>query len=93
MHALGQLLDEASLPAQVIGEPPMFDVIFTDVPISDYRSTLKGDKQMLQRFNQLLRARGVFKGDTKFYVSTAHTQEDVDHTIEAFAGAIDELTQ
>ncbi len=89
--ALQRLLSEAEIPAQVVGDAPLFDVFFTDQEITDYRSTLKADRQTLRRFNQLLLERGVFKGDTKYYVSTAHTQEDVQHTIEAFASAIDAL--
>ena len=90
-EALQRLLDEAEIPAQVVGVAPLFDVFFTDTEIVDYRSTLGSDREMLKRFNQLLLERGVFKGDTKYYVSTAHTQDDVDHTISAFASAIDAL--
>ena len=43
MGALDGLLKKAGIPAQVIGEPPLFDVVFTDQPIKDYRDTLKGD--------------------------------------------------
>jgi len=77
----------------VIGEPPLFDIIFTDHPIRDYRDTLKGDKAMLGRFNKALRERGVMKGESKYYVSLAHNQADIDQTIEAWAGATKELTK
>ena len=91
MQALQRLFKDASIPAQVIGEPPMFDIFFTETPIVDYRSTQSSDVGLLKRFRQLLLDRGVFRGDTKMYVSIAHTQEDVDATIEAFSGAISEL--
>jgi glutamate-1-semialdehyde 2,1-aminomutase len=42
MGALSDLLKEAGIAAQVIGEPPLFDVVFTDQPIKDYRDTLNG---------------------------------------------------
>jgi len=71
----------------------MFDVFFTDTPIVDYRSTLTHNKQMLLDFVRLLLHRGVFRGDLKFYVSTAHTQDDVSQAIEAFRSAIDELNR
>ena len=93
MDALERLLKDGGIRAQVVGEPPMFDLFFTDTPITDYRSTLTSDKQMLRRFNQLLLERGILKGDSKFYISLAHTEEDIDLTLEAFAGAIDELTR
>jgi glutamate-1-semialdehyde 2,1-aminomutase len=91
MAALDELLKRAGIPAQVIGEPPLFDVVFTDQPIKDYRDTLKGDKALATRFNQLLRARGIMKGESKYYVSLAHTRADIDHTIGAWADAIGEL--
>ena len=88
---LQRMLDEAEIPASVVGEAPLFDVFFTEQEITDYRSTLLADKRMLARFNELLLAQGVLKGDTKFYVSLAHTNIDVQHTIDAFASAINEL--
>ena len=42
MAALSGLLKNAGIKAQVIGEPPLFDVVFTDQPIKDYRDTLQG---------------------------------------------------
>ena len=91
MAALSDLLKNAGIKAQVIGEPPLFDVVFTDHPIRDYRDTLHGDKAMATRFNQLLRARGLMKGESKYYVSLAHTQADIDLTIAAWTDAIAEL--
>jgi glutamate-1-semialdehyde 2,1-aminomutase len=91
MSALSEIVKEAGIKAQVIGEPPLFDIYFTDQPIKDYRDTLKGDKAIATRFNQLLRARGIMKGESKYYVSLAHTRADIDHTISAWADAIQEL--
>ena len=91
MSTLSDMLKKAGLKAQVIGEPPLFDIIFTDQPIKDYRDTLKGDAAMLKRFNQVLRAHGIMKGESKYYVSLAHTREDVDQTIRAWEAGIAEL--
>lgn len=88
---LQRLLDEAEIPASVVGEAPLFDVFFTENEITDYRSTLLADKQKLTRFNELLLSSGILKGDTKFYVSLAHTNADIQQTIDAFASAVDEL--
>jgi glutamate-1-semialdehyde 2,1-aminomutase len=91
MDGLSQLIAEAGLKAQVLGEPPLFDVFFTDQPIRDYRDTLKADKAMAARFNQLLRAKGIMKGETKYYVGLAHDQADIDRTIAIWREAIAEL--
>jgi glutamate-1-semialdehyde 2,1-aminomutase len=91
MQALDGLLKKAGIAAQVIGEPPLFDVVFTDQPIKDYRDTLRGDKAIATRFNQLLRAKGIMKGESKYYVSLAHDRADIDHTIAAWTEAVKEL--
>lgn len=91
MDTLSELLKKHGFKAQVIGEPPLFDIVFTDQPIKDYRDTLKADTALLKRFNQALRARGIMKGESKYYVSVAHTQADIDHTIAAWEDALKEL--
>jgi glutamate-1-semialdehyde 2,1-aminomutase len=91
MAALSELLAKAGIKAQLTGEPPLFDLVFTDQPIKDYRDTLKGDKAMAAQFNKLLRERGIMKGESKYYVSLAHTQADIDHTIGAWTDAIKQL--
>jgi len=93
MGALGDLLRRAGIAAQVSGEPPLFDVVFTDEPIRDYRSTLTGDPAMARRFNALLREHGILKGEQKYYVSLAHTPDDIKDTIAAWESAIAELKQ
>jgi glutamate-1-semialdehyde 2,1-aminomutase len=91
MGALTELLKRDGLTAQVIGEPPLFDAVFAAEPVHDYRGALRGDIEMLRRFNALLRERGVLKGESKYYVSLAHTPEDIRHTCDAWASAIEAL--
>ena len=100
MHQIGNTiktglintLNDASITSKVIGEGVLFDVFFTDEEIVDYRSTLKADKPKLMKFNQLLREHGVFKGDSKFYLSTEHDESDAEQTIEAFKSIVDKLS-
>ena len=79
------------LAAQVSGEPPVFDIFFTDRPIVDYRATLTADRERIKRFNAELLRRGVVKAVNKIYVSLAHTDEDVDATLEVFDQALGAL--
>ena len=93
MSALSEILRKAGIKATVVGEPPLFDVLFTDASLKDYRDTLKGDKAIAAKFNKLLRERGLMKGESKYYVSLAHTQADIDHTIRAWTEAARELAR
>jgi glutamate-1-semialdehyde 2,1-aminomutase len=61
--------------------------------VHDYRGALAGDADMQREFNRLLRARGILKGESKYYVSLAHDAADVRHTRDAWADAIQELAR
>jgi glutamate-1-semialdehyde 2,1-aminomutase len=91
MSTLAELLKENRVTAQVVGEPPLFDVVFTGEPVRDYRGTLRGDADMMRRFNTLLRERGILKGESKYYISLAHTPEDIRFTRDAWDSALQEM--
>jgi len=91
MTALTNLLAKHGVAGQVTGEPPMFDLVFTDRPIVNYRDVLHGDAAKAKKFNALLRERGIMKGDTKYYVSLAHDDADIAQTIAAWDGALGAL--
>jgi glutamate-1-semialdehyde 2,1-aminomutase len=88
MEGIAGLIAQAGIPGQVVGEPPLFDAVFADGTLADYRATLRGDKAVAAHVNKVLRARGIMKGDSKYYVSVAHEPRDVDQTLDAFAQAL-----
>ena len=51
--ALAAMIRARDLPAQVIGEAVLFDVVFSEGEIFDYRSGLTQDFDALRRFNTL----------------------------------------
>ncbi len=91
MAALEANLARVGVPARVVGDPMVFDAVFTDQPVVDYRGTLCGDVDRLQRFNMALRARGVLKNGNKFYIALAHDATDIADTREAIEFAADFL--
>ena len=93
MDGLANAMRNAGVEMQICGEPCLFDIVFTGQPIVDYWSWESGDKAKNARFNAVLQERGVIKGPSKFYVSVAHTQEDIDHTIGAFEAAAAEIAK
>lgn len=88
MTALSRALDNAGLEAQVVGAPPMFDIVFTDGDVRNYRDTARADAGKMATLNRLLRERGILKSDYKYYVSTAIDEADIDETIEIWNDAI-----
>ena len=92
MDGLANAMRNAGVEAQVCGEPCVFDIVFTAEPVVDYWSSVSGDKDRAARFDALLQEHGVLKG-MKFYVSLAHTQDDVDYAIGAFESVAAELAR
>jgi glutamate-1-semialdehyde 2,1-aminomutase len=85
---LADLARKSGLPAQVVGEPTVFDILFTDKTITDYRSTLGSDGEMLKVFNNECLRRGLIKASSKIYVSLAHSDEDVAKALDIFGAAL-----
>lgn len=88
MSALSERLASAGLDAQVVGEPPLFDIVFASGDIHNYRDTLRADGAQMLRFNALLKERGVLKSDNKYYISTSLTDADIQQTLGAWDEAI-----
>jgi glutamate-1-semialdehyde 2,1-aminomutase len=76
------------MPAQVSGEPPVFDIIFTERPVVDYRATLTADRRRIALFNEECLRRGVVKAVNKIYVSLAHGEQDIEETLSVFDAAL-----
>ena len=84
LHALGdylragirQVLDDRAITAQVIGDGPVAQIIFSDSPVFDYRSTCKGDSNFSRLLMLELFRRRVFLNPmgTKLYLSIAHDE-------------------
>jgi len=74
----------AGLPAQVAGEAAVFEIYFTDRPITDYRATLTADRDRHAAFTREMLMRGVVKAAQKFYVSLVHTDIEVTRTLQVF---------
>jgi glutamate-1-semialdehyde 2,1-aminomutase len=91
MHGYAEILQRRRVAARVLGAEPMFDVVFADRNMQDYRSAM-GDETLMKRCNALLRQQGILKSESKYYLSLAHTEADVAFTLEAFDAAIAALT-
>lgn len=91
MSAIEDACARFGIPVHVAGEPPAFQPWFTDGEVVDFRSSLGADPMKGFRFAQALIDRGVIKAHEKFFVSTAHDDVDIERTVAAITGAVDEI--
>ncbi len=91
MATLRDHLGKAGLAHQIVGDPTLFDVVFTDRPVKNYRDIFHANGDLQKQFNVHMREKGILKADAKTYVSLALTQEDLDQTAEAIAYAAQKI--
>lgn len=87
---LTRVLETRQLNAQVIGDGPLAQVVFSTDPVFDYRSTQKGDSTKGRALMLGLFERGVFLNPmgTKLYLSLAHDEPVVDDMLDRFDDAL-----
>jgi glutamate-1-semialdehyde 2,1-aminomutase len=82
--AIAEALRKAGFSVITSGDGPVFHVSFMDQSASNYRDTLRARSGLYEDFALALLNRGVLVlPDGRWYVSAAHTEDDIDHTIEA----------
>lgn len=92
MQAMGEHLAAAGVDHCIVGDPVLFDAVFTDGPVRNYRDVLKDDASLAGAFNQILRKQGILKPAQKIYSSLALTEDDLALTVDAIAYAASELS-
>jgi glutamate-1-semialdehyde 2,1-aminomutase len=79
----------------VQGLPSVFNVSFNALPETfDHAGSAKADWPAFRRFVPMLLSRGVrIAGRGNLMLSTAHSDEDLDRTLQAFDGALSEFQE
>jgi glutamate-1-semialdehyde 2,1-aminomutase len=97
LHQLGERLRlglaaaaaRVRVPLQVVGDGPLAAVSFTSEPVTDYRGVAEGDRARLTKVGAEMIRRGVLVNlDSKFYISLAHTDDEIDAAVETFEAAL-----
>jgi glutamate-1-semialdehyde 2,1-aminomutase len=85
------VLAERGVEAQVIGDGPLAQIIFTPDEVHDFRTSQHRNKQFARRLLVELFSRGIFLNpmSTKLYLSLAHTEAACDEFCEVLAGALE----
>ena len=84
--ALRDIIEEKELPYAVSGIASLFKVFFGREP-KNYRDAIQCDKDAYQKFFHHMLKSGIFLPPSQFetnFLSTAHNEEEIDKTIEAY---------
>ncbi|HLR08800.1 MAG TPA: glutamate-1-semialdehyde 2,1-aminomutase [Bacillota bacterium] len=81
-----QAADEYGIPLQVNRAGSMVGFFFTDKPVVDYETARTSDLDLFAAYYRGMINEGIFLPPSQFegvFLSTAHTDEDIERTIEA----------
>ena len=93
-QGLADAAREAGVALQVNALGSILTPFFTDQPVRDYRSATSANTDCYARFFRGMLARGIYPPPSQFeawFLSAAHTVKDVDKTIVAARGAMQEV--
>jgi glutamate-1-semialdehyde 2,1-aminomutase len=74
----------------------MMTLFFTQEPVIDYNSAVKSDTKLYGKYFQEMLTRGIYLPPAQFeamFISTAHTIEDLDKTIQASLDSLKALIE
>ncbi|MDE2915025.1 MAG: aminotransferase class III-fold pyridoxal phosphate-dependent enzyme [Paracoccaceae bacterium] len=91
MDLVSDALRQAGLPHRIVGDETLFDVVFTEERVRNYREFVAADSEIYGRFQAALRSNGILKPPGKTYVSLSLSESDFDETEAAFRSAADGL--
>ncbi len=91
MDGFSEHLSEAGFAHQIVGDQTLFDVLFTEKEVRNYRDVKAADAARNGRFNKLLREKGIFKSPGKTYPSLVLIDDDINQTLDAIKFAAKNL--
>ncbi|WP_370231533.1 aspartate aminotransferase family protein [Cognatishimia sp.] len=80
-------LDPTGVPYRIVGDPTLFEVVFTKAEPRTYRDVLGANADLSAAWNRTLRQNGIFKSAGKTYPSLSLTEADLEVTANAITEA------
>lgn len=96
VDAIIEAAEEAGVPAWGGAHGGMWGVHFTEGPVRDFEDAKRADPEFFARLFQGCLRRGVFLPPSSFeagFLSTVHTDDDIERTIQVFGEAIREAAE
>jgi glutamate-1-semialdehyde 2,1-aminomutase len=93
-NGLKEAASEVGIPAQFNGVGSLNCMFFTDTSVVDYDSAKTSDTERFSKYFNLMLDQGINLAPSQFeasFVSMAHTDEDIERTVEAAKNAMKQL--
>lgn len=93
---LKTLAEKAGIPLTVNRVGSMGSIFFAETPVSDFKTAKASDAGRFKQYYKAMRARGIYLAPSPFeaaFISTAHTEELIEKTLRAAAGAFEEMSR
>jgi glutamate-1-semialdehyde 2,1-aminomutase len=94
-RGISDLIKSGKMTAQVSGLSSMFQIFFTDRPVTDYESAKTSDTITFNKYFQSLLASRVFVPPSQFetcFLATRHKDDEIQLTLEAIGSALNKLS-
>nr|WP_240613598.1 aspartate aminotransferase family protein [Pueribacillus theae] len=91
---LEKLYNKYNLSMKTIGMGSIFNLVFTDGPVKNYRDMAKADLELRKKIDYELLHRGIYtKPMNRYSMSVVHSRGDLQFTIDAHEKAIKKVIQ
>ena len=89
--AIDDLASDMKISHQINSTSSMFQIFFTDKPVTDYISSKNADSKKFKKMFDVLLKNGIFIAPSQFevvFLSDAHTKDDLSNTVNAYETAL-----
>ncbi len=90
-RAIDDMATDLKIPHQINFTGSMFQIFFTNKPVTDFTTSKKADAKKFQKLFRSLLKNGVFIAPSQFetvFFSDAHTKYDLNNTLDAYQTAL-----
>lgn len=91
---LERLKEKYRIPLQIVRVGTMFGFFFNEHPVCNFEDSKASDHSLFAKVHRLLLERGIYIAPSQYesnFMSTEHTKEDIDRTLQAFDQVFGEL--
>ncbi|MHA1267437.1 MAG: glutamate-1-semialdehyde 2,1-aminomutase [Candidatus Helarchaeota archaeon] len=91
-----EILNDLDFSGQINSIASMWQLYFSETPISNYLDACQSDRVMFQQYHRLLLKRGIFCPPSQFecnFISSQHTLADIEFTLETIFHTLKEIQE